>query len=340
LTIGNNSDVVFRLDKDIKISGDNSSDFSLGYSKTNLLSKSKSLSIALISQPGSAGVKKAAVSVVLDNGKQYELLNLSGFALPEMQVIPAGVFQMGNNDSDFAMPSHMVYVSEFSLGKYEVTFELWNSVAKLALINGYLFANQGIQGKDGGSETNKNHPVTMINWFDAAAWCNALSELCGLKPVYFADKDFKKVYKDTAKNTDINALWNASGYRLPTEAEFEYAMRNRGKRSGFVYSGSENLHAVGWFIENARGTHQVGEKQPNEFMIYDMSGNVWEWCWDRFEKYTENIENDPKGSDAGFLRVIRGGAWATAAMNCEVSERGNYPPNISHFTIGFRIAKK
>jgi formylglycine-generating enzyme required for sulfatase activity len=339
----NNSEIRFKLNQNIIITGDNSSDFLFDSASTqDLITASKNINLSLIFKPRTAGIKKAALTTFDSSGKAHDLFSLSGTASPPMIAIPTGVFQMGNNDSDTAMPAHLVYISNYYLSKYEVTFELWDSVKKWAIANGYSFGNNGIQGKDGKAGTNNQHPVTAINWFDAAVWCNALSELSGLTPVYYTNLNKKSIYRNSKDFINLRADlvdWNANGYRLPTEAEFEYAMRNRGKRSGFVYSGSENLNAVGWYIKNSRSTHQVGEKFANELGLYDMSGNVWEWCWDRFDKYTENTENDPRGPEFGSHRVLRGGSWCSDDFYCEVSERGDYPPKDTNFNIGFRIAR-
>lgn len=128
-------------------------------------------------------------------------------------------------------------------------------------------------------------------------------------------------------------------YRLPTEAEWEFAARGGNKSRGYIYSGGNNLSEVGWYDDTKVNKMQpVGLKRPNELGIYDMSGNVWEWCENWFENYCEKEKVNPKGPERGRFKVLRGGSWTVTKNNCRVSSRHRYFPNIKTFDYGFRLA--
>jgi formylglycine-generating enzyme required for sulfatase activity len=137
--------------------------------------------------------------------------------------------------------------------------------------------------------------------------------------------------------TRLNAI-TGKHYRLPTEAEWEYAARGGHQSAGYKYSGSHNLYNVGWFYDNSGGrTHAVGTKLPNELGIYDMSGNVWEWCIDRYGSYPASEQHDPMRVDAGSGRVIRGGGWFYYARYCRVANRYNDGSGSRERYLGFRL---
>ena len=131
----------------------------------------------------------------------------------------------------------------------------------------------------------------------------------------------------------------AIGARLPTEAEWEFAARGGKKSLGYIYSGSNDLNEVGWYEDNAEGTQPVGQKKPNELGIYDMSGNVWEWCNDWYYNYLSTVVTDPTGpSLSGSSRVSRGGSWNSFSEFCRVANRLGSTPSISSISLGFRVA--
>ncbi len=139
---------------------------------------------------------------------------------------------------------------------------------------------------------------------------------------------------------DANAYAQKVGKRLPTEAEWEYAARGGNKSKGYTYSGGNNLDAVGWYDNNSGGkTHPVAQKQPNELGLYDMSGNVWEWCSDWYDKgyYSRSPQNDPQGPNSGKYRVLRGGSWYDSGSSCRVANRNRYDPDGRHDDHGFRL---
>jgi formylglycine-generating enzyme required for sulfatase activity len=206
-------------------------------------------------------------------------------------------------------------VSDFEIGNYEVTWGEWQKVRDWAVSNGYDL-------KDVGQGLSENHPVTHVNWWDVVKWCNARSEQEGKTPVY---KVSGTTYKTGEKKPNVRE--SANGYRLPREKEWEWAARGGKNSEGYTYAGSNDFNAVGWVKENSGGkAHPVGKKRPNELGIYDMSGNVDEWCWDR----TETI----------LTWQLRGGDWDNPAAASTVSFRGfSHARDFRHETLGFRLAR-
>ena len=205
----------------------------------------------------------------------------------KLKLIPAGEFQMGSTEADDEKPRHLVTITRpFYLGVYPVTQRDYMQVAKE---NPSHFSG------------NDRLPVESVSWFDAVAFCNALSQKEGLPPFY-------KINGETVQVPD----WNGPGYRLPTEAEWEYACR-AGTTTRFSSGDDENaLGLYAWYRANSGcETHPVGEKKPNAFGLHDMHGNVWEWCWDGYDAcfYAQSPADDPQGPEAAAVRMIRGGGW-------------------------------
>jgi formylglycine-generating enzyme required for sulfatase activity len=173
-----------------------------------------------------------------------------------------------------------------------------------------------------------NKPVENVSWFDCVEFCNKLSEKEGLEPVY--NINGKNVTWDKNKN----------GYRLPTEAEWEYACR-AGTTTRFNTGDSDSdLEKAGWFDDNSNiQTCPVAQKAPNNWGLYDMHGNVWEWCWDCYGDYSSGSVTDPYGPSSGSNRVIRGGHWRNIARYCRSADRNYYGPNGSYYGIGFRFVR-
>ena len=140
------------------------------------------------------------------------------------------------------------------------------------------------------------------------------------------------------ENTHVN--WSVNGYRMPTEAEWEYAAKGGPEQKSYEYSGSDELDEVGWCNENAGNrTQPVALKRPNTMGLYDMSGNVWEWCWDRYGKYPSAEQTNPKGPDTGPNRVLRGGSWDYNPQYCRVADRSFFTPGSRVGSTGFRLAR-
>lgn len=274
-------------------------------------------------------------------------------APPGMVVIPAGAFEMGDSFAEgeyYELPVHSVYVSAFYMDRYEVSKGLWDQVKTWADTNAYTFDNPG-------SGKASNHPVQSINWYDMVKWCNARSEKEGRVPAYYTDAGLTQVYRTGQVAPYVK--WNA-GYRLPTEAEWEKGARGGATGHRFPWSDVDTIsHSqanyysatnYSYDVSPTRGfnpafvdgvlpyTSPVGSFAPNGYGLYDMAGNVWEWCWDWAGNYTSDPQTDPHGPDTGSTRVGRGGNWDYYAEHCRNSYRFGNSPNYVATNIGFRCA--
>ena len=180
--------------------------------------------------------------------------------------------------------------------------------------------------------------MTSVNWYDVVKWCNARSEKDGLTPVYYTNSSLTSVYRTGDLDLSADAVkWQADGYRLPTEAEWEFAARGGLQTHDYIYSGSDVVDDAAWNYANADNmTHPVGGKIANEQGLYDMSGNAWEWCWDRYGLYASSSQPDPRGPASGSYRVLRGGSWFSYAYCCRAAFRFFNSPTFSDNGIGFR----
>jgi sulfatase modifying factor 1 len=246
--------------------------------------------------------------------------------------IPAGTFTIGNNSTGDGT-EHAVNVSAFSIGKTDVTYAEWNSVKIWADAHGYQFDN-------GGTGTGDNYPVTNVNWYDVVKWINAKSEMQGLLPVYYTNSSFLTnwVYRSGRVNLS-NAMvnWTANGYRLPTEAEWEKAAR--GGLAGKLYPNGDTLTSNDAnFGSSVVGTTPVRSYPPNGYGLYDMAGNVWQWCWDWSGDYIGG--SDPMGPDNGSFRVMRGGSWRNPQDYSRVSWRHSLYATYNYDCCGFRLVRR
>ncbi|MDP2887141.1 MAG: SUMF1/EgtB/PvdO family nonheme iron enzyme [Ignavibacteria bacterium] len=253
--------------------------------------------------------------------------------------VAGGTFQMGSTEAiDVASPVHSVTVGAFSIDRTEITYEKWTDVRNWGLTHGYTDLVAGRNGDRG----TTNHPVTEVTWYDVLKWCNARSEKDGLTPVYYTSNTLATVYRTGELDLASDAVkWTANGYRLPTEAEWEFAARGGTKSQGYVYSGSQDIGAVAWYNTNSgTNTHPVSTKVANELGLYDMSGNVREWCWDWAANYSSTAQTDPKGpSEARTYRVLRGGSFYIAGYYCRVANRYEGSPNYRFDVRGFRCVQ-
>jgi sulfatase modifying factor 1 len=261
-------------------------------------------------------------------GTPYAAPTSASLTTDDMVLVESGTLP---DESDLAGKS----VQSFYIGRTEVTWLEWKKVKNWAADNGYDI------GKVGEGSGNV-HPVQNVNWYDCVKWCNARSELAGLTPVYQVKG---KVYR-SGEYGDMGSgvvmpISSANGYRLPSQTEWEWAARGGVESRGYKYSGSDDLNAVAWYSLNSSGaevelgsrvskhlfgggTFPVAQKGRNELDLRDMSGNVWEWCWD---------SNGPN-------RRVRGGSWNFHANYCTVAYRyDSHSPDARNYFIGFRLAR-
>ena len=230
---------------------------------------------------------------------EYETYTVNGVTF-DMVSVAGGTFTMGatseqgsDADSD-ETPTHKVTLSDYMIGKTEVTQELW----------------QAVMGSNPSWFIGDNLPVEQVSWDDCQEFITKLNSLTGLN------------------------------FRLPTEAEWKYAARGGNKSKGYKYSGSNDIGSVAWYLEttNGSGTKPVATKVPNELGLYDMSGNVWEWCSDWYGDYSSDSQTNPKGPSKGYSRVCRGGSWITGVGGCRVSNRSDFSPGGGFYFHGLRLA--
>src|SRR3989344_2333867 len=272
-----------------------------------------------------------------------------------MSWIPPGNFVMGDTfgegDSD-ELPLHSVYVSAFYMDKYEVTKTLWDEVYNWAITNGYGFDHNG-------SGKAVMHSVQEVNWYDCVKWCNARSEKELRAPAYYTSATQTNVYR--TGQLDVQNSWVKwdAGYRLPTEAEREKAARGGLDGHRFPWGNVETItHSQANYYSSSnynydtsptRGNHPtfndgvqpytspVSYFAPNGYGLYDMTGNVWEWCWDWYGAYSSGSQTNPPGPASGSSRMLRGAAFHSDAYRCRTAYRRLINPTFWANSVGFRL---
>jgi formylglycine-generating enzyme required for sulfatase activity len=233
--------------------------------------------------------------------------------------IPAGSFMMGLEGDGRLGPLRRVSLDAFQMSATEITQAQFKSVMGY---NPSYFTN------------NDNLPVEKASWFEAVIFCNKLSALEGLDSCYTTTEE-----EDYFGQKHRKCDFSKNGFRLPTEAEWEYACRAGTTTKYYPGDDESDLDRVGWYRENCgHKTHQVAQKKPNDWGLYDMHGNVWEWCNDWYSKNNNNSSGDnPTGIEAGHDHVLRGGSWPDNAGYCISANSCMIRPSYKNFGIGFRI---
>jgi formylglycine-generating enzyme required for sulfatase activity len=271
--------------------------------------------------------------------KNYIILSISAIALflcsfysfiapqPQMVLVEGGKVtikpNLNNKPGTKAKEvSYEVTVSTFEMSKYEVTVADWKA---------YINANKMEMPTRPAWGWYDDRPITNVTWKQAILYCNWLSKVENLKPAY-------------SKNGDkYTCDFKASGYRLPTDAEWVYAAKGGNKSKNYKYAGGNDLDLIAWYSQNSdKAPHAYGTKLPNELGLYDMSGNVWEWCWDYYSTIHYKIDTriNPAGPDRGEKRIVRGGSWDSNKLEyLEPNYQLNWNPSTTNEFFGFRVVK-
>lgn len=293
--------------------------------------------------------------------------------LPDMVFVEGGTFRMGSSKEKepvdwSALPGFQATVPSYYISRYELT---WGEFSEFIKSTGYkttadLTDSSFVKTKDDFAQVkgvNWRHdewgdprdtamsdlPVVHVSWYDAIEYCNWLSLRDGFTPVYTIDRNTV----DTSNTSKYDwfkwtVTWSEDvpnpGYRLPTEAEWEFASRGGNLSKGYIFSGSNSLEEIaeispGYGSKKRKGVVPVNWFKPNELGIHNMSGNVMEWCWDRFGDYTTKAKVNPKGAEKADWRVHRGGGWYGLGLDGWVTRRSGYSANETFFIMGMRIAR-
>ncbi|HPV15575.1 MAG TPA: SUMF1/EgtB/PvdO family nonheme iron enzyme [Candidatus Cloacimonadota bacterium] len=257
----------------------------------------------------------------------------------DMVYVPGGSFTMGDTrggGNEDELPTHTVTLNHFYIGRYEVTQSEYSEYLLPDMKWDYTFGR------------GKRYPAYNVSWYAAIRYCNLRSLAEKLTPCYSINGSTNPSDWSSIPTENNSATWDAvvcdfsaSGYRLPTEAEWEYAARGARDWPDYLYSGSDSLDTVAWSGGSVYTCYRVGTKEPNGLGIYDMSGNLWEWCWDWYDEsyYESSPQANPTGPETSLMRVKRGGFFCSNAEECRVSSRWSQNPYTHIVRIGFRVCR-
>ena len=300
---------------------------------------------ATITATTADGGKTATCTVTVAQKPTASEPDANGFV-----TISAGRMPLGSDGSYSYGSYHVTLTKAYMICDHEVTQKEWQDVMEN---NPSYFQGEDTNKKVADGEEQENRPVEQVSWYDAIAYCNGRTEKENLKRgsssgidyVYFSDKTFTTPYtKDDASSKKLPYMKiDATGYRLPTDAEWEIAARGGiADTDKAVWAGTTDetvLKNYAWYDENSDDrTHEVKKKLPNGYGLYDMSGNVFEWCWDWYDSYDASA-TDPTGDPFGTHRVTRGGCWGSGYSAFPASTRSNCLPTVGSYYWGFRLAR-
>lgn len=282
--------------------------------------------------------KSFFLMIILVFGLSFVCCNNSSFVMVEGSSFTGQI-----QDSEIFITGRSVKIPSFFICDHEVT---QGEYVKIMGENPSYFSNDASI-----NEEQKNRPVECVSFYDAIVYCNNRSIAEGLNPCYKINGSYKPSdwgFVPIVFNQDWNAVtcdFSANGYRLPTEAEWEYAARGGKKYIGdgnrqYLYAGNDDIKEVAWYVDDSNAkTHEVKEKDSNQLDIYDMSGNVAEWCWDWFSEITAETPITGESFTSGTSRSSRGGNWGEKAFSNQVSSRSNENPALKSYGLGFRVVR-
>lgn len=239
---------------------------------------------------------------------------------PQLIRVRGSTFLMGSNELQEEAPTHKVSLKDFYIGKHLITFDEYDRFCEET--------NRDKPSDEGWGRGKR--PVINVTWIDTAAYCNWLSEKNNLAPVYLINADGVTIFPDE------------NGFKLPTEAQWEYGARGGSQDRGFKFSGSNNIDEVSWYEDNSLlKTHTIGEKKSNQLGIHDMSGNVWEWCLDNWTGNYESASGDGNipYTEKNGVRMVRGGYYGSKPIDCRSTARCDWKENELDLDLGFRVCK-